>query len=285
VGLPVSNPAIDFAQFAKFDVFPSVAGPPPIYFGGPPYYPAISDRYPVVGAPGRIYVQLRNRGHQTAGTVIARVFLCNNRVSPLPNLPSDFWTAFPNSDPSPSANWTPIGPAQSVSNLRQGIPQILKFDWTPSALSGPATHDQALLVVITSSDDPVSETSLSPSDFVPRNTHTVIRPVDLCSVPNVSINSPGPFRSPVAGGATVSLSGSGFTGGQVVFEGEWYGGLGFIFGAITGPETDPWGAGPTDSAVTALVPPTIFTPGRPGSVYVLSPGGPSNRLPFTWDAV
>jgi hypothetical protein len=267
-----SDPAIDFAQFARFDVLP---------FGGRP----ISDCYPVVGAPVRIYVQLRNRGHRTAGTVTARVFLCNTRVSPLPNLPSDFWTAFPNSDPSPSANWSAIGPAQTVSNLRQGIPQILKFDWTPSALSGPATRGQALLVVITSSDDPVSETSLSPSDFVPRNKHTVIKPVDLSSVPNVSNTSPGPFRSPVSGGVIVSLSGSGFTGGRVVFEGEWYGGLVTIDGITTGPLTDPWGAGPTDSAVTALVPHTIFTPGRPGSVFVRSLGGDSNKLTFTWDTV
>jgi hypothetical protein len=151
------NAQIDFAQFAELE-----------------------DRAPRPGRTMRVYVQVRNRGYRTAGTVTARVYLCNSRGQPdaLMALPTDFWTAFPTNNFAQSAFWSAIAPAQQLSNLRQGVPQILEFDWVvPANYSG--MHEQFLFVAVTSAQDPIAETSLLPSQFVPQNKRTVVKPVDF----------------------------------------------------------------------------------------------------------
>ena len=152
------NAQIDFADFAQ-----------------------LIDCAPISGQTMRVYVQIRNRGYTTADSVTARVYLCNIRDgSARMNLPQDFWTAFPNGTFASSDFWSAIAPAKTLSNLRQGVPQILEFDWVvPTNYQGLA--EQFLFVAVTSPQDPINETSLLISRFVPKNPRTVVKPVDFHS--------------------------------------------------------------------------------------------------------
>ena len=113
----------------------------------------LEHRNPQRGALNRVYVHVNNRGIQAAGSVTVKILYAD--ASPgLPNLPANFWTAFPGN--GTTTVWKPIGAAKTISNLSPKRPQVLEWDWTPPAAA--ATHS-CLLVVVESTDDPIPAAS------------------------------------------------------------------------------------------------------------------------------
>lgn len=113
------------------------------------YETKLEHRDPQRGKLNRIYVQVHNRGIQTASNVTVKVL--HATASPgLPNLPSDFWTAFPgNGD---QTFWKAIGAAKLIPSLSPRRPEILEWDWTPPITAGPHS---CLLIVVDCPGDPI----------------------------------------------------------------------------------------------------------------------------------
>src|SRR5207237_3996615 len=101
------------------------------------------------GVLNRVYVQVHNRGIQTANNVTVKILYAD--ASPgLPNLPSDFWTAFPGN--GNQTFWKAIGAAKVIANLSPRRPEILEWDWTPPVTA--ASHS-CLLIVVDCPSDPI----------------------------------------------------------------------------------------------------------------------------------
>ena len=102
------------------------------------------------GRVNRVYVQMQNRGFQPAANVHVKLLYADASAG-LPDLPADFWTAFP-ADSADTSQWRPIGSAQTIVAASPGIPTILEWDWTPPLAA--ATHS-CLLAVMDSATDPI----------------------------------------------------------------------------------------------------------------------------------
>ena len=104
---------------------------------------------PQRGVINRVYVQVHNRGIQTASNVTVKILYAN--ASPgLPSLPANFWTAFPgNGD---QTNWKAIGVAKVIPSLSPRRPEILEWDWVPPLT---ASQHSCLLIVVDSPGDPI----------------------------------------------------------------------------------------------------------------------------------
>ena len=125
---------------------------------------ALEHRNPERGELNRVYVQVHNRGVMPGSNVVVKI-LCADAAPGLPDLPADFWTAFPGNSGLPSA-WTPIGAAQTIASLRPERPAVLEWDWTPPMSS--ATHS-CLLVVTSCIEDPPGVRSLALDSLVTQN--------------------------------------------------------------------------------------------------------------------
>jgi photosystem II stability/assembly factor-like uncharacterized protein len=99
----------------------------------------------------RLYVQVHNRGPVPATDAIVKA-LYANATSGLPDLPADFWTRFPGDSLDPTSRWTPIGSAQTAAPVRQALPAVVEWNWTPPATTAEHT---CLLVVVDSAADPI----------------------------------------------------------------------------------------------------------------------------------
>lgn len=110
----------------------------------------LQHRQPQRTKVNRVYVQLHNRGFQP-GTNVRVKILWAEASAGLPNLPPDFWTAFPN-DSSNTTLWHPIGTAQTIASFTPGIPVVLEWDWTPPAT---AFEHSCIIVVMDSVSDPI----------------------------------------------------------------------------------------------------------------------------------
>jgi hypothetical protein len=99
----------------------------------------------------RAYAQVHVRGNQPATNVRVRTFWADASGA-LPPLPADFWTAFPNADPSDTSVWHPVGPAQTILSIAPGHPRVTGWSW--QVPSTAATHT-CLLAVVTSTEDPI----------------------------------------------------------------------------------------------------------------------------------
>ena len=153
----------------------------------PPYQPAPTndaqfeafvDEDAQSGSANHVYVRVRNRGPVTAGSVAIKAHWAFAGAG-LPNLPADFWSAFPG-DSATTTVWHPLG-ARSVSNLAYsgasvaGISgdaaQVVEFDFNapPIDLSQPDPHHFCLFVVIDSPQDRAGPLTRAPSgnDFIP----------------------------------------------------------------------------------------------------------------------
>lgn len=98
----------------------------------------------------RFYLQLHNRGWENATNVRVRAFLADASAG-LPALPNAL-TA-PDFNLTSTANWTPIGAAQTVALLEPNRPVIVSWDYTVPATA--ATHS-CVLAVISSVEDPMT---------------------------------------------------------------------------------------------------------------------------------
>lgn len=105
--------------------------------------------HPERGNQNRVYVQVHNRGPLAASDVTVKVMTAGASAG-LPDLPADFWSAWPNS--AGDANWTPVGAPQTIATLEPLRPTVLQWDWTPGAA---ADSHSCMLVVIDSPSDPV----------------------------------------------------------------------------------------------------------------------------------
>ncbi len=104
---------------------------------------------PEKGNQNRVYVQVHNRGPLPAENVTVKVMTAGASAG-LPDLPADFWSAWPNS--AGDANWTPVGTPKNLTTLEPLRPTVLQWDWTPPA---SADAHSCMLVVIDSLSDPV----------------------------------------------------------------------------------------------------------------------------------
>lgn len=129
----------------------------------------------------RFYAQVHNRGWQDSSNVKVRAFIADASAG-LPNLPADFWTVFPNSDPADVSIWTPLGPARNITTLAPHTPKIVSWDYTLPMST--ATHT-CMLVAITSGDDPITTTELNVNNLVKNEKRVALRNLHV-------INDPGP---------------------------------------------------------------------------------------------
>jgi hypothetical protein len=104
---------------------------------------------PEKGNQNRVYVQVHNRGPLIANNVSVKIMTAGASAG-LPDLPADFWTAWPNS--AGDMNWTPVGAPQTIVSLEPLRPAVLQWDWTPDA---SADAHSCMLVVIDSPSDPI----------------------------------------------------------------------------------------------------------------------------------
>jgi hypothetical protein len=110
----------------------------------------LADQDPKRTQVNRFYLQLHNRGWQNATNVRVRAFLADASAG-LPALPNALTP--PDFNLSSTANWTPIGPAQTVALLEPNRPVIVSWDYTVPNTA--ATHS-CLLAVISSAEDPMT---------------------------------------------------------------------------------------------------------------------------------
>jgi hypothetical protein len=124
----------------------------------------LEHRNPQRGKVNRVYVQVHNRGVLPASNVVVKIF-CADATPGLPDLPADFWTAFPANSGMPSP-WTPIGAAQTIASLRPECPAVLEWDWAPPMSAAAHT---CLLVVASCIEDSPGVTSLVLDSVVTQN--------------------------------------------------------------------------------------------------------------------
>lgn len=126
----------------------------------------------------RAYAQVHCRGTAAATNVRVRGFWADASAY-LPNLPADFWTAFPNSDPTNTADWHPIGPTITVPSVAPGHPRVVGWSWLVPA--NAATHT-CLLVVTTCDEDPINVTSLDPATAINGSNHVTLKNLHVDNV-------------------------------------------------------------------------------------------------------
>jgi photosystem II stability/assembly factor-like uncharacterized protein len=111
-------------------------------------------RNPKRGRINRVYVQVHNRGIKSADNVTVKILYADISAG-YPNLPTDFWTAFPGNS-ADTSKWKPIGEAKVLPSppktLTNTEPTILAWEWT----TPPSVADHlGLMVILDSPADPI----------------------------------------------------------------------------------------------------------------------------------
>ena len=100
----------------------------------------------------RFYVQVHNRGINTAHNVKVRAFFAA-AASGLPALPADFWSGGKPFTGTPSGpDWTAVGSTIVLGDLEAGQPGLAHWDWFVPA---SAPQHSCLLAVATCDEDPL----------------------------------------------------------------------------------------------------------------------------------
>ena len=131
-----------------------------------------------------VFVQVHNRGTVPATNVAVKVFFADASAG-LPNLPSGFWTNFPNNSLPANSPWQPIAPHKTIPTVRVGAPQVLTFDWPVPATAAAHT---CLLAIITAGNDPISTAELNVGTLVTGNRRCGLKNL---SVVNPVVSAPG----------------------------------------------------------------------------------------------
>jgi photosystem II stability/assembly factor-like uncharacterized protein len=126
----------------------------------------------------RVYAQVHNRGNNPANNVKVRAFWANAGGG-LPNLPSDFWTAFPNTDPGDVSVWHPVGPTRSISKIYPGQPMVVEWTWLVPA--DAPTHS-CMLCIVKSDEDNITTTSISISTAVQNDNNVTLKNLHVDNV-------------------------------------------------------------------------------------------------------
>ena len=119
----------------------------------------------------RVFAQVHNRGNEPATNVKVRAFWANAGGG-LPNLPADFWTAFPNADPADTSVWRPVGPARTIASIDPEQPQIAFWSWPVPA---DAPDHTCMLCAVKSDEDAVTTTSLAISTAVKMDNNVTLK--------------------------------------------------------------------------------------------------------------
>lgn len=140
----------------------------------------LEHRNPQRGRVNRVYVQVLNRGIKAASNVTVKIMYANASAG-LPNLPPDFWKAFPG-DSADTTNWKPIGAAKLIPSLSPTEPATLEWDWsTPQ----DAADHSCLLVIADCPDDPIQANNkvFSVDNLVPNEKHVGLKNLHVVDVP------------------------------------------------------------------------------------------------------
>lgn len=129
-------------------------------FDGVDFDLALQHQDPIRGQSNRFFVQVHNRGWQTAHNVSVRAFVADSFAGgpPFPNalIPPDF-------DLVNTATWQPVGPAQTIPELKPNRPVIVYWDYVLSA--GASTHS-CCVAVISSPDDPFNNATTNLTQLI-----------------------------------------------------------------------------------------------------------------------
>ena len=124
----------------------------------------------------KVYVQAHNRGPDVATNVKVRVFHSHKLNGHYPDLPGDFWTAFPDADHGHPVFWRPVGPAVTIPEIRPAEPRIVSWTWT---VPHSPTSTIGLLALVTNAQDPANEARLPVEDVVRTNKHAALREISV----------------------------------------------------------------------------------------------------------
>jgi hypothetical protein len=147
-------------------------------FDGVVFDVTLQHQDPVRGQSNRFYVQVHNRGWQTAHNVSVRAFIAD-ACAGLPNLPNVLIP--PNFHLISTATWHPVGPAQTIAELKPNRPAVVFWDFAVPFSAG--THT-CCLAVMSSPDDPF----YNPTTHVG---HLVTTDKRVC-LKNLHVVDPGP---------------------------------------------------------------------------------------------
>lgn len=145
-----------------------------------------------------IYVQVHNRGRNTANNVRVMLLLATNgderssgsappsQTHSLPPLPRGYETAIRAGEPIASAQWQTIGLA-TVHGVRPGHPQVASFTLDANRLPTPGRLRKdahyTLVAIVHSADDPFTATDTAHADTAPlapaNNRHVAHRSVQV----------------------------------------------------------------------------------------------------------
>jgi hypothetical protein len=145
--------------------------------------------------PNRVALQIHNRGPAPASNVKAKLVWALNTTGSPPQLPTDFWTRFPD-DSTVAGPWHSIDsatPFQTISQVDPAVPAIIQWDWT-ATLSAPASV--WIMAVVTSDEDPVVRSDAIAQDrdpvfVVPNDKHIALREFDVRTYTSVTPTSGG----------------------------------------------------------------------------------------------
>lgn len=110
----------------------------------------LQHRQPRRAKVNRVYLQIYNRGIAPATDVTVKILWADASAA-MPDLPADFWTAFPG-DSADTAQWRPVGAAKTIAAVQPAIPTVMEWDWTPPAA---AAEQLCLVAVMDSASDPM----------------------------------------------------------------------------------------------------------------------------------
>lgn len=161
----------------KVDVTPFYA--PDAVFDGVEFDEALTHEDAKRTEVNRFYLQVHNRGWQQTTNVRVRAFFADAHAG-LPSLPNALIP--PDFNLTSTANWQPIGPAQTIPLLEPNRPVIVSWDWTVPMSAN--THS-CLLAVISSGDDPITTTETNVNNLIKSEKRVCLKNLHV-------INSSGP---------------------------------------------------------------------------------------------
>ncbi|MEW6736956.1 MAG: hypothetical protein AB1489_37050 [Acidobacteriota bacterium] len=148
-------------------------------FDGVEFDEELAHEDPIRNEVNRFYLQVHNRGWQATTNVRVRAFFADAHAG-LPALPNALVP--PDFNLTSTANWQPIGPAQTIPVLEPNRPAIISWDWTVPV---GANNHSCLLAVVSSGDDPIITTETNVNNLIKSEKRVCLKNLHV-------INSPGP---------------------------------------------------------------------------------------------
>lgn len=128
----------------------------------------LPDDPPEPSRPAVVYLQIHNRGWETARDVHARVFY--TAAAGLPHLTGPLKP--PSFDPGPGSPWIAIGPTVHGPGVEPARPVIVSWQWQPPTSAGRSTR---LLVVVSCEEDPFANPGTDIPTLVRSDKHVCVK--------------------------------------------------------------------------------------------------------------